>query len=149
MPDRARHIRRFLRQSDAVAALMDEIQRRDDLVEKIRRLLPSAIRPHCRQATIETGRLTVSVDSPAWVDRLRFLSPQFIDALNKGDIEVTECVVRVLPELIAPVARNSKSPAAAALPEAARCVDAAANCVGDSALAESLRRLARSLEQRT
>ena len=147
MPDRARHIRRFLGQSDAVAALMDEIQRRDDLLQKIRRMLPSAVQPHCRQATIEAGRLTVSVDSPAWVDRLRFLSPQFIDALNRGDVEVTECRVRVLPELTAPVARNGSFPAAS-LPEAARCVEAAADCVGDAALAESLRRLARSLKQR-
>jgi hypothetical protein len=144
MPNRARHIRGFLQQSDALSALLEEIQRRERLLAQVRRMLPEAVQPHCRQATLEAGRLTLSVDSPAWIDRLRFLSPQFMDALKQQGVEVRECHCRVLPDQSpAPVKRVVED----VLPgrAAARHLNGAADCVGSAALAGSLRRLARHL----
>jgi hypothetical protein len=146
MPDRAKHIRGFLGRSDAVNALLQEIRRREDVIALVRRLLPPAIAGHCRQATIDNGHLALFVDSPVWVDRLRFVSPQLIDALNtQGAVEVTDCRVRVLPESAGP-SPSASSPAVGASHESIACLQRAADDIADRSLSESLRRLANSLD---
>lgn len=142
MSDRTRHIRRFLRQSDALSAVLEETQRRERLLAQVRQMLPEAVQPHCRQATLEACRLTLSVDSPAWIDRLRFLSPQFMDALRQRGVEVRECRIRVLPgQAPAPTRSDSAIEQPGAI--AAQHLNRAADSLGDSALSESLRRMAR------
>jgi hypothetical protein len=141
MPNRTPHIRGFLQQSDALSAIVEEIQRRERLLAQVRRMLPDAVQLHCRQATLEAGRLTLSVDSPAWIDRLRFLSPQLMDALKRQGVEVCECRLRVIPDQ-GPLAALSEHAIARPGPTVARHLNRAADCIGSPALAESLRRLA-------
>lgn len=144
MPDRAKHIRGLLGQSDAVSALLQEIRRREEALALVRRQLPPAMAAHCRQATVESGRLVLFVDSPVWVDRLRFVSPQFTDALREQGVEVTDCRVRVLPENVSPRSPTA-SPVIGASHESIACLHRAAEDIADRSLSESLRRLARSL----
>jgi hypothetical protein len=141
-----RHIRGHLRRSEAVAALLDEIERRERLLAVIRATVPAALAAHCRQAGLEAGRLTLLVDSPVWVDRLRFLSPQFIDALTANGVEVRECRVRAAPG-DAPIG-DDRPPGArpAPSPVARNCLEQAAAAIGDGDLGRSLMRLARSCD---
>ena len=148
MNNRARHIRGFLGQSDAVAALLAEIRKRDDLLARVRRRLPPAIEGHCRQATLQAERLTLFVDSPVWVDRLRFLSPQLIEDLGQDGIPVAACRVRVAPDATARPEVAAAAPAAAS-PSAVKSLERAADCISDTGLSDSLRRLARSLSSLT
>jgi hypothetical protein len=145
-----RHVRRYLHASEAVSALLAEVQRRDALLERVRTLLPESIARHCTQATIEDGCLTLIVDSPAWVDRLRFLSPQFLPALARDADAVQDCRVRVQPAV---VPRAGWHAATGGLgrsgvgSNAIQAVEQAAEALGDSGLAISLRRLAATLRR--
>jgi hypothetical protein len=143
----ARHIRGFLQGSDAVAALLLELQRRDALLARVRSLLPASIAGHCTQATLEDGCLTLRCDSPAWVDRLRFLSPQFLPALAAQGDAVESCRVRALPVVPAAHPPTEVRLAGRGDSAAARAMEQTADALGDTALAESLRRLAGSLRQ--
>lgn len=148
MPHHARHIRGFLRNSSATAALLDEIQRRDSLLEQVRRNIPTDIRSHCKQASVRDGQLTLTVDSPAWVARLKFLSPQIlsglIDGRDRERITERECRVQVIPEQTR-LDTTNHTDTVASYPNAARHLLLASACVKSPELAESLKRLARSL----
>lgn len=139
-----RHLRGHLRRSDAVAALLEEIERRERLLSTIRAAVPNALAQHCRQAALDAGRLTLFVDSPTWVDRLRFLSTQFVDALTASGVEVNTCRVRVTPDSGTNTAASPAAGARTASPAARACLEQAADALGDTELARSLRRLAHS-----
>ena len=148
MANPIRHIRRHLRHSDAVAALLDEVERRERLLRTIREAIPPALAAHCRHASLNAGRLTLVVDSPVWVDRLRFLSPQFIDALTATGAEVSQCRVRAAPGgdgAQIDIARTESLPRSAM---ARICLEQAAAALGGTELAGSLTRLARSCGHR-
>jgi hypothetical protein len=144
MPSGARHIRGFLSGSDAAAALLLELRRREDLLARVRALLPANLARHCTQAMVEDRRLTLICDSPVWVDRLRFLSPQFLAALGADGIAVSDCRVRAQP-----VAHRAATDPERPLPRpgsaAVQAVEQTAAAVGDTGLAASLRRLAGTL----
>lgn len=147
MPAKARHVRRYLRGTDAVAALLNELQRRDELLQRVRDAIPEALRAHCKQASLRDGLLSLSVDSPAWVSRLKFLAPQLVDDLRKVDLAVNDCHVRALPEAALGRAEDRKA-ATFSPPAAADLLIQAADAIADPELASSLRRLANSLSKR-
>jgi hypothetical protein len=97
VPKPTSHIRGHLRASQPIAALLDEIERREQLLSEIRAHLPADIAKHCHQASLLAGELTLCVDSPVWVDRIRFLRSELIASLAHAGIEVETCRVRVLP----------------------------------------------------
>jgi hypothetical protein len=151
LPRYARHIRGFLRNSTATAALLDEIKKRDDLLEQVRRAIPAAIRSHCKQAAIQDGQLALWVDSPAWVARLKLHSPQLLAAMadaplanTKNRITQAQCRIRVLPEESL-IATDNPARSTIYYPEAARHLLQASECVASPELAASLKRLAGSL----
>lgn len=151
MPDGARpfphHVRGYLRGADAVSALLNELRRRDELLQTVRAAVPEAIRVHCKQASLRDGLLSLSVDSPVWVRRLKFLSPQLVTDLRKLAIAVDDCRVRALPESTA--SRSDISARATFSPStAASHLARAADGIADQPLADSLRRLADSLSRR-
>jgi hypothetical protein len=82
------------------------------------------------------------------VDRLRFLSPQFIDALTATGAEVSQCRVRAAPGgdgAQIDIARTESLPRSAM---ARICLEQAAATLGGSELAVSLARLACSCGHR-
>jgi hypothetical protein len=146
MPAKARHVRRYLRGTDAVAALLNELQRRDELLQRVRDAIPEALRAHCKQASLRDGLLSLSVDSPVWVSRLKFLTPQLIEDLRKTDLAINDCHVRASPE--ASLARaEGREAATFSPPAAADHLLQAADAIADPELATSLRRLADSLSK--
>ncbi|MBK5941033.1 DciA family protein [Halochromatium roseum] len=141
------HIRRHLRASQSIAALLDEIERRERLLSELRLRLPVDLAKHCSQVALSAGELTLFVDSPVWADRFRFLCPELIGSvLINGhaavDAEVKACKVRVLPPSL-----NSIAP----LPHPVQGragVNQMSSSTGDagrSPLSEALARLARTL----
>ena len=147
MQPNARHVRGFLKGSDAVSALLLELQRREALLGRVRSLLPASVARHCTQATVEDGRLTLICDSPAWVDRLRFLSPQFLVALAEAGVEVQDCRVRAQPALPASYGVVERHILPRPGTGAVRAVEQTAAAMGDTPLAASLRRLAGTLSR--
>lgn len=147
------HIRRHLRASEPIAALLDEIERREQLLSDLRQHLPADLAKHCRQAALSAGELTLFVDSPVWVDRFRFLCPELIGSglipsLASIATEVTTCKVRVLPRAPGPGSFPQLPPAegtqGAVDPGHLSRRD---NEAGSSALSQALARLARTLGQ--
>ncbi|MEA1048723.1 DciA family protein [Lamprobacter modestohalophilus] len=143
------HIRRHLRASQPIAALLDEIERRERLLSELRLRLPADLAKHCSQAALSAGELTLFVDSPVWADRFRFLCPELIGSvLINGpaavDAEVKACKVRVLPPSLnsmAPLPRPVQG--RAGVNQESSSMDEA----GRSPLSEALERLARTLGQ--
>ena len=141
------HIRRHLRASQPVAALLDEIERRERLLSKLRRRLPADLAKHCCQVALSAGELTLFVDSPVWVDRFRFLCPELVGSdLIAGhapvDAEIQACKVRVLPPATASMSqlRHREPVRTGAMHENGSAADA-----DRSALSQALARLARTL----
>jgi len=141
------HIRHHLRASQPIAALLDEIERREQLLSAIRQRLPADLAKHCCQASLSAGELSLFVDSPVWVDRLRFLCPEFIGSdlisgLASLDTEVKVCKVRVLPQALtslSPLLRPNEG-----VVVVSRVGDRPVEN-GRSALSQALARLARTL----
>lgn len=147
MPKPTSHIRRHLRASKPVAALLDEIEQREQLLSEIRGHLPVSMARHCHQASLRAGELTLFVDSPVWVDRLRFLCSELIASLVATGIEVETCRVRVLP--LPPAALSMPRPAPpASCPAAERAGSHSQSSDGArSELSLALERLARTLKR--
>ncbi len=161
MEPTTRHVRRFLHGSDAVTALLHEVERREALLARVRALLPESVARHCSQAMLDDGRLALVCDSPAWVDRLRFLAPQLLPALSEPGAAVSACQVHARP---APAIGSRSEPngvpdrqhnpgtsalrgaaGAGAASAAVQALEQTAATLGDTPLAASLRRLAVTL----
>lgn len=149
MPKPTAHIRRHLRASQPISALLDEIEQRERLSSALRQRLPADLARHCCQAALSAGELTLFVDSPVWVDRFRFLCPELIgsDLVKRvalAETEVTTCKVRVLPRasgLLSQPSYPDYERASAVQPSDGD------NDVTGSALSQALARLARTLGQ--
>jgi hypothetical protein len=147
MPDKAHHVRRYLRGTDSIAALLHELQQRDELLQRVRGAIPEALRAHCKQASLRDGRLNLSVDSPVWVSRLKLLAPELIDALRKTNLVINDCRVRALPEATLDGSGGTEAATFSSLVAADNLLQAA-DAIADPELATSLRRLAGSLSKR-
>jgi hypothetical protein len=145
MPLEAQHVRRFLHGSDALSALLTELQRREALLQRVRALMPVSVARHCTGATLEDGRLTLCCASPAWVDRLRFLSPQLVAALVQAGEPVDACRVHARPSAVSRPVQSGKAAADRPGPDSVAAVEQAAQVHGNSPLGDSLQRLARTL----
>ncbi|MFP4062861.1 MAG: DciA family protein [Halochromatium sp.] len=143
MPKPTSHVRRHLRASKPIAALLDEIERRERLLSEIRGYLPAEMARHCCQASLLAGELTLFVDSPVWVERFRFLCCERIASLKAAGIEVERCRVRVLPHTARAVPRPPPS-----RPRAESAGDGPdSRGADDSDLTLALARLARTLNR--
>lgn len=91
---RAAHVRELLIGSPAVARAL-ELQRREDvLLARVRDLLAPGVRPHCLQAAVTAGSLTLTVDSAAWATRLRYLAPDLAQGLTSAGITAVKIRAR-------------------------------------------------------
>jgi hypothetical protein len=140
MAKHSAHIRRHLRASTAAAALLEEIERREQLLGQVRQKLPDALAQHCCQAALDAGELTLFVDSSVWVDRFRFLGSDLITDLATCGLVAKRCRVRVLPS-----APYSQSSVHGAKPSPRRVDHSMETHESDSELARALARLAHTL----
>ena len=135
----AAHVRDLLTGSPAVTRAMEAQRREDALLVRVRDLLAPGARPHCLQATLKDGALTVIVDAAAWATRLRYLAPELVQGLSAAG--VTAAKIRARPADQQPIRQTAQR-----VPRlTAAAVDhltAAAEDMSDAGMAEVFRRLA-------
>ncbi|MDX1594337.1 MAG: DciA family protein [Gammaproteobacteria bacterium] len=116
--------------------------------DRVRGLLPPELANRLLGAVVDGEELRLYVDSPSWATRLRFLAPDLSARLAGAGIACRRCRVRVLP----PGERVSAPPPVPRAPSvgsaAVRAVRSAAAATESGAVADALRRLARSLARR-
>lgn len=83
----------------AVTAGFGSRGRAIDLSERWAEAVGEAIAAHARPERLESGRLTVVVDDPAWATELRYHTARILDALNANpdDAAISELHLRVQP----------------------------------------------------
>lgn len=141
-----------MRQGDAVSALLDSMKARNALLDRVRPLLPEDLANHCLQAGLDNDDLVLATDTGAWAAALRFQGPALLRLLIGQGIQAKRCRVRVLPSAAAigsggaaVQAQASNTPHALRSSMGAHSILQAAECVSDVGLADSLRRLAKTL----
>lgn len=138
---RFRHIRDHLSHHGFAPERLDLDRGEQALADEIRALLPGRLGAHCLDLKIADGRLTLFLDSTAWLTRARFLSGEILTSLKSYHVDAVGFQIR-LPEPESPgqetVHRRPR------LSEtAARHLLEAADHQRDPRLSEALRRLAR------
>jgi hypothetical protein len=80
---RPRSLGSFFGRSSHLRQLVSQVQANTELLQAVRRGLPSPLDRHCHAAHIQDGQLVLFTDSPAWVMRLRFSTPKILEELRK------------------------------------------------------------------
>jgi len=143
------HASRFLRASDKTAAFLSVIERNRRLLQAVRSKLPSPLDTHCLHASLESGVLTLVTDSPVWGSRLRFFAPELmqISIAKQGPVE--KCRVRIQPPHAPRENGEQKRHVNKLSEETVKLLFEAADGLGETELANALRRLAKiGAEQR-
>ncbi len=123
---------------------MAVIDRQQRLLRAVRALLPSPLDAHCLYASIEGRTLTLVTDSPVWGSRLRFFAPELEPALAQTYGEIKACRVRIQPPSDQGLLRERKRPAHRLAAGTITHLLETADGMGDTELADALRRLART-----
>ena len=142
-------IARLLQQKVALQPLYGEIQRQQQLLRQVRAALPPKLAPHCSGARLNGAQLLLFVDAPVWASKLRFLSPKLLQALRAENPGIANIKVRMdVPQRTSAVTPQPRRKGAARHSnQASGTVHGSADTVGNSALSQALRRLARTLRE--
>lgn len=138
---RFRHIRDHLNRHGFAHEQLDLDRREQVLVDEIRALLPGKLGAHCLDLKIADGRLTLFLDSTAWLTRARFLSGEILTSLKSYHVDAVGFQIR-LPERESS-SQEMKNRRPRLSETAARHLLEAAEHQSDPRLSEALRRLAR------
>ena len=102
------------------------------------------IAQHAQPQMIREGRLTLTVDSPAWMSQLSMLSPEIIEKINAA---LEEGAVQELKFCLGTPAKNDREKKAAPIkkreisPEEKEAIEAATAKIGDKELRSSAKKL--------
>lgn len=121
--------------------------------QMISKIVPANTMAHIEFCRIEGGRMRITVDSAAWISRIRFLERQIIDCLRERKFDTHTISYHVSPEIRpavhkpTPLTNRTKSGAAAVEAAAAVVTDASAAEGSDDSdrLRQELLKLARTL----
>ena len=124
------------------AAMRDDRQ----IKQVISRIVPAKSLAHIEFCRIEGGRLRITIDSAAWISRLRFMERQIIDALRAQRMDCHTVSFHVSPAqrpVVRKTVRHAKK-----TPSGVTTLESAAQAVadsGDDSLRQELLKLARNL----
>ena len=138
---RFRHIRDHLSHHGFARERLEQDRREQTLVAEIRALLPGKLGAHCLDLKIADGRLTLFLDSTAWLTRARFLAGEILTSLKSYHVDAIGFQIR-LPEHESSM-QEAASRRVRLSETAARHLLEAADHQRDPDLSEALRRLAR------
>ena len=138
---RFRHIRDHLSHHGFARERLEQDRREQTLVAEIRALLPGKLGAHCLDLKIADGRLTLFLDSTAWLTRARFLAGEILTSLKSYHVDAVGFQIR-LPEHESPE-RKTVNRRARLSETAAKHLLEAADHQRDPRLSEALKRLAR------
>lgn len=139
-----RHLRRlgrFLDDGGPIAQLVREARDRSSLLESVREALPADAAARCVAAGLEHGHLRLTVDSPVWATRVRYMGREIGRRLATRGLGVDRVTVQAEPRQAGAAADHVAAPSLSTA--AARCVDALAQGTDDEELRAALQRLAR------
>lgn len=129
-----------LLRSHAVLKQSLERQRRDQgVAARVADALFAQARPHCLDARVADGVLTLTMDSPAWATRARYRAPDLLAELK--DLNLSEVRIRTRPPAPQDPPRSSARLPRLAPSVVAHLLAAAEGCA-DPAIGEVFRRLA-------
>lgn len=124
-----------------LASLAAESRVRFGLRDHVRRCLPAAFAPRCSGAELETGVLTVYMDSAAGATLLRYQQRELQSRLAADGLTCDRIRVQVLPNVLPPAAPLR---AVREFAESARQrLETTAAALEDGALRRSIQKLAR------
>ena len=138
---RFRHIRDLLHQHGFEHERLDGYRDERALVDEIRARLPQKLGAHCLDLRLDNGRLTLFLDSTAWLTRARFLSGEILTSLKSYHVDAVGFQVR-LPESESPSKETSGRRPKLSETAAKHLLEAAEH-QSDPNLSAALRRLAR------
>jgi hypothetical protein len=129
----------LLRSSVAVSDGLGRQRREAALLARVRDALSPGARPHCLEARVADRVLTLTLDSPSWATRVRYLAPDLMEELV--DLHLFDVRVRARPEPQPPIrpARLQRLTLAPAVVD--HLLEAADGCA-DPGIGEVFRRLA-------
>lgn len=122
------------------AAIADDRQ----IKQMISNIVPVKTMTHIEFCRVEGGRVRITVDSAAWISRIRFLERQIIDALRERQIDSHTISYHVSPEL-RQAKRKSVPPAIKTTKGAAAVEAAVSNLIDDGETANEGDRLRQEL----
>jgi hypothetical protein len=138
----------LLRTHPAASDCLEREARGDRLLAGVRDCLGPHIRPHCVEARVSDGRLTLTLDSPSWATRVRYQTRDLIAEL--GSRGIREVKIRTRPESqVGQALRQTPLRPPRLTPAAVRHLLAAAEGCVDPGIGDVLRRLARRQSQQT
>jgi hypothetical protein len=85
----------FLGNDSHLRRLAKQAMANTELLQTVQGCLPSPLHQHCHAAHIQDGQLVLFTDSPAWVMRFRFSTPQILEELRKTRPNLRGVRVRV------------------------------------------------------
>ena len=142
------HASRYLRENDAIAALLDAVAHQRELLTAVRARLPEPLDAHCLHASVDGPVLILITDSPAWGSRLRFFAPELQTSLAPSHGPIKSCRVRIQPQRVSRHTEEKPQRRARLSARTRRHLTAAADGVEDPVIADALRRLAAAGEGR-
>lgn len=124
-------------------ALRDHARRLLRLEKAVHQLLPQPLPAYCRVANLRNQELILLVDSPAWAGRLRFLTPNLQERLNKQyALNIRSITLRVRPRSEAQAEKQTAPHRRLLSAQNADMLTSLGHC-HDDALGQALLRLAR------
>lgn len=138
------HIQELLHAIQGVAGHLEQLRRDEGLLGEVRARLPVSTRSHCLEAAVKSGVLILTLDSSSWATRVRYLEVDLAATFAAAGVTAVRTRVR-------PPGRAGHRKMTRVFPGAPRLKPAtishlveAADHIADPALAEALRRLART-----
>jgi len=110
-------------------AVIDEDRK---IKRAISQIVPANSLAHIQFCRLEGGRLRITVDSAAWVSRLRFMEKQIIGVMRQHQFDSHTISYHVSPEVKTAVNKSVRRPVKAR--NGASSMEAAANAVADKTL---------------
>lgn len=137
-------VRHLLKDKPTLQSLAAETRAQQSQLDRVRRLLPGDLAPHCVAARVEGARLVIHAESPVWASRLRFMSAELLSLLQNELPALRQIKIRLLP---ASAERVRKRTPAQRSDTAAGIVRDAATDITDPQLRNALERLGTRLRR--
>lgn len=139
--NKPRSLGKILGSTEQLRGLIDQARQNTELLLRVRASMPEALRAHCHAAHIQDQQLVLFTDSPAWVMRLRFSSPQILSGMRATLPNLRGIRVRVQ---LAERKLQARKRHVVLSNEARRHLKEAAAGIDNSELAAALERLSRA-----
>ena len=78
-----------------LAALRERVRKSQGLIEQVRHLIPTGLRPHVHAGPLDDNEWCVLVDSASASTKVRQMLPALLQALNQNGAEINAIRIKV------------------------------------------------------